>query len=173
MVYGRTVLIDEGGAFIRAAPAEPPEALSRTNPVGHSFLYRRAVAEAVGPYDPAFLMAEDIHYWLRIYRRFPMARLDGDLCFHRLHPGSLTCTGYGAYESLRVSAKARRAVLGLRGAICRRQIAAAYVEEAFRAYQRRDYGHVWPSLVRAALRDPRELALIGVGSIAVRSLIRA
>jgi glycosyltransferase involved in cell wall biosynthesis len=119
MVYGRTVLIDEGGAFIRAAPAEPPEALSRTNPVGHSFLYRRAVAEAVGPYDPAFLMAEDIHYWLRIYRLFPMARLDGDLCFHRLHPGSLTCTGYGAYESLVVNGQSRRPRQGARGAMSR------------------------------------------------------
>jgi glycosyltransferase involved in cell wall biosynthesis len=172
MVYAGTAMIDESGSLIREAPAEPPEALAWTNAVGHSFLYRRSVAEAVGPYDPAYLMAEDVHYWLRIYRRFPLVRLDGELCFHRLHPENLTGAGYGAYEALRVAARARRAVLGLGGAICRRQIAAAWVEEAFRAYQKLDYGHVWSSLARAAVRDPRELALIGVASIAARSLAR-
>lgn len=173
MVYAGTVFIDEVGAVIRSAPPEPPELLSRTNPVGHSFLYRRSVAQAVGPYDPAFLMSEDTHYWMRVHRQFSIVRLDGELCFHRLHPDSLTCSGYGAYEALRVAARARREVLGVGRTEYRRQVAAAHVEEAFAAYQRRDFGHVWASLARAALRHPRRLGRIGVVSIAARSVIRA
>ena len=173
LVYGGTAFIDEDGVVVRTAPLEPPEALARTNSVGHSFLYRRSVASAVGPYDPAFLMAEDAHYWMRVYRRFPMVRLDGTLCFHRLHPGSLTCRGYGAYESLRVCARSRRVVLGINRAEYWRQLSAAHVEEAFAAYQRRDYWHVWPSLARAALRHPRPLLQDGVLSIAARSVIHS
>lgn len=173
MAYGGTVLVDETGQVVRAASPEPPARLLQTNPIGHSFLYRRSVADAVGPYDPSFFMAEDVHYWMRVHRLFPIVRLDGDLCFHRLHPGSLTCRGYGAYETLRVAARARRAVLGLGRVEYRRQLAGAYVEEAFAAYQRRDLGHVWPSLAQAGLRDPRRLARVGVASIAARSLVRA
>ncbi len=61
MVYTGFHFIDEHGHPLREAEVGPPDGLRRSNVVGHCFLYRRAIAEQVGPYDPAFLMAEDFH----------------------------------------------------------------------------------------------------------------
>jgi hypothetical protein len=64
-------------------------------------------------------------------------------------------------------------VLALHPREYRRQLAAAYVEEAFAAFGRRDFDRVRSALWRGLLRDPRRLARVGVFSIAVRSLFRA
>jgi glycosyltransferase involved in cell wall biosynthesis len=170
MVYAGQMIIDAAGSVVRPANLFPPEALAWTNPVGGCFLYRRSVAQAVGEYDPRFAMAEDAHYWLRVSRRAQILQLPGRLYYYRLHSESLTGRGYGAYEAMRAVVRARREVLGLGSREYRRQVAAAYAEEAFAAFQRRDFGHVRRSLLRALLRDPRRLARRGVISIARRSL---
>jgi glycosyltransferase involved in cell wall biosynthesis len=172
MVYGGMVFIDADGEELRPANHFPPEALAWTNPIGHCFMYRRAVARAVGPYDPRFVMAEDAHYWLRISRHAEIVRLPGRYFAHRLHEGSLTGRDYGAYVALRVAARARREVLGLSSREYRRQVAAAFVEEAFAAYERDELAHVRGSLVRAALRRPQSVARCAVALLCVRSLAR-
>ncbi len=172
MVYAGQDFIDANGEPIRASNDFAPEALTWTNPIGHCFMYRRAVAEAVGPYDPRFVMAEDLHYWLRIYRQSPIVSLPGCYYHHRLHDGSLTGRDYGAYVALRVAARARREVLGLGRREYRRQVAAAYVEEAFAAYDKGELGHVYLSLSRAGLRRPGSLGSRAVGRLWLRSLAR-
>jgi glycosyltransferase involved in cell wall biosynthesis len=128
LVYTGFQFIDADGLPLREAELGAPEGLRSSNVVGHCFLYRRTIAERVGPYDPAYHMAEDFHYWLRIYRRGRMARLPGNYYSHRLHTQSLTMRGYGRYEALRVAAGARREVLGLAARDYWRQLAAAYIE---------------------------------------------
>jgi len=170
MVYAGQVFIDDEGTLIRPSLDFEPHDLTWTNPIGHCFLYRREVAESVGLYDPAFLMAEDTHYWMRVYRQSTIVRLPGRYFDHRLHDGNLTGRNYGAYVALRVSARARRAVLGIAPHEARRQIAAAYVEEGYAAYARGDFGHVRACLARAARRRPRCLAERGVLLLGARSL---
>jgi glycosyltransferase involved in cell wall biosynthesis len=173
MVYTGQVFIDATGNKIRNGLRFPPDALTWTNPIGHCFLYRRSVAEEVGGYDPRFLMSEDTHYWLRIFRRAPIVQLPGVHFSHRLHPDSLTCRGYGAYEALRVAARARREVLGLDRRVYRRQVADAYVEEAFAADQRRDGRHALQCLLNAAWLRAGSVVRPGVVSLTARSLAGA
>ena len=170
MVYAGQVFIDRNGEQIRAGRDLPPEALNWTNPIGHCFLYRRAVAEAVGGYDARFLMAEDSHYWMRIHRCAEIVRLPGRYFCHRLHDGNLTGRDYGAYAALRVSARARCEVLGLDRKSYRRQVANAWVEEAFAADGKRDRRHSLTCLARAAVLRPLSLIRPGIVSLVARSL---
>jgi glycosyltransferase involved in cell wall biosynthesis len=171
LVYAGQQFIDEEGALIRQGQIAPPEALAWTNPIGHCFLYRRAVAEAVGPYDESFLMAEDVHYWMRLYTQAPVVRLDGCCYSHRLHPNNLTGRGYGAYQALRVAARARREVLGLSQREYRRQVAAAFVEEAYAADGRADHRRVGRALLHATLHDGRSVARWPTIALWIRSLL--
>ena len=154
MVYAGQVFIDDAGEEIRASNHFPPEDLVWTNAIGHCFMYRRAIAKAVGPYDPRFMMSEDTHYWLRVHVRAKIVRLPGRYFSHRLHERTLTGRDYGAYVALRVAAQARGEVLGLAPREVRRQIAAAYIEEGYAAYARADYAHVRGSVWRAARQRP-------------------
>jgi glycosyltransferase involved in cell wall biosynthesis len=173
MVYAGEVFIDADGEELRAANHLPPEDLAWTNPIGQCFMYRRTIAQAVGPYDARFVMAEDAQYWMRIHRRSEIVRLPGRYFYHRLHEQSLTGRHYGAYVALRVAAQARRDVLGLCPRDFRRQVAAAYVEEGFAAYARGEFDHVRRCLWRAARRQPRCLATRAVVLLWARSLAQA
>jgi hypothetical protein len=53
-------------------PVYPPNRLFRRNTVGPCFLYRRSLAEAVGPFNPGAPLV-DYEYWLRAQ---PLARLE-------------------------------------------------------------------------------------------------
>lgn len=170
LVYAGFQFIDAHGRHIRPATLGPPEELRSTNVVGHCFLYRRSVAEAVGPYDPAFVMSEDTHYWLRVSRHARLLQLPGCHYAHRLHPDSLTMRGYGRYEALRVSARARRQVLGIGWPAYARQVGSAFIEEAFAAHAAGDVRHVRRCVWRGLWRDPTWLANRGVCSLAVRTL---
>lgn len=171
LVYAGFHFVDENCRFIRAATLGPPEGLTRSNVVGHCFLYRRTVAEQAGPYDPAFLMSEDTHFWLRVYRRSRLLYLPGCYYFHRLHSGSLSMRDYGRYRALRVSARARRQVLGISWWAYIRQVSAAYIEEAFAAYAQRDLQRVRQCLLHGLLRNPTWLRNRGVWSLGVRSVL--
>lgn len=134
LVYTGFQFIDAAGQFMRNAQLGPPEGLLRTNVVGHCFLYRRTAAALAGEYDPAYWMAEDFHYWVRLYKVSRLSYVPGRYYAHRLHPASLTMNNYGRYFALRQCARARRQVLGLPWRAYQRQVAAAYIEEAFAAY---------------------------------------
>jgi glycosyltransferase involved in cell wall biosynthesis len=173
LVYAGQVFIDDDGEVIRESQHLLPEDLAWTNSVGHCFLYRRTVAETVGRYEPRFAMAEDAHYWMRIHRQSEIVRLPGRHYYHRLHERSLTGRDYGAYRALRVAAEARREVLGLEPPAFRRQVAAAYIEEAYAAHALHDFAHVHHSLSRAAVQRPRSVLRRPIVSLWVRSLAGA
>lgn len=107
LVYGSFHLIDEEGRVIGKKVCPPPAYLPRENVVGAYFLYRRQVAEVVGPYDPAMRLAEDYDYWLRVYRRFAILRCEADGYYYRVHSASLTGTSRER-DILEVARLARR-----------------------------------------------------------------
>lgn len=170
--YAGYWIINEEGKILRESNIFPPETVYWTNPVGHCFLYRREVAEKAGEYDVCYLMAEDFHYWVKVYKCSKMALIPGRYFFHRLHSGSLTVKQYGAYWALRVSAKARRELLDISWSEYQRQVANAYIEEAFAASLMHDFPHVLHSLLNGVIRDPRWLRERGIYSIGARSIMR-
>jgi glycosyltransferase involved in cell wall biosynthesis len=172
LAYTGMWFIDEKGQIISEADLRPPEDLYWTNPIGNCFLYRRSVAQYVGAYDFDYLMAEDHHYWLRLFKQATIIQVPGRYYRHRLHPGSLTMHQYGRYRALRVAARARRDVLGIGRQAYVRQIAAAYVEEAFAAHTERDYARVRRCLWHGLWRNPFWLRNRGVCSILLTSLAR-
>ena len=106
-VYAHYDRVDETGKFIGEARVEEPPLLDRDNYVGHCFLYRRGVYEAVGDYSPEAFLIEDYDYWLRVRERFVMKRIPERLYSHRMHPQSLTMT-YRVEQVQAMVAKARK-----------------------------------------------------------------
>lgn len=110
LVYAGYRLIDAAGKVLEPRFPAAPALLPYWNVVGSCFLYRRAVHNVVGGYDPAFRFAEDYEYWVRVAERFAIAPLPKVLYSHRVHPESLTATRRHAIESAsrRVRRRARR-----------------------------------------------------------------
>jgi glycosyltransferase involved in cell wall biosynthesis len=169
-VYSGFWFTDAAGKVLRAAVLGEPAELFWHNTVGHCFLYRREVADKVGKYDRAFLMAEDNHYWVRAFMVTRMQRLLGNYFYHRLHPGSLTVSDYGAYRAMRVAASARRQVLKIPWHEYRRQVADAYIQEAFAAHAVGAVARVRRCVARGLLNDPLWVRNRGVVSIGLRAL---
>jgi hypothetical protein len=168
-VYAGFWFIDAAGQVLRPADLGEPEGLRLRNVVGHCFLYRRAVAERVGEYDPAFYMAEDMHYWVRAYRQTGMRHLPGGYFYHRLHPASLTMRDYGRFAALRVAARARREVLHISWPAYHQQLADAYVQETFAAHANGDTARQRRCVWLGVLHNPAWLANRGVLSLALRA----
>jgi len=171
LVYTGFQFIDEAGQHLRDAQLGPPDDLIRTNVVGHCFLYQRTAAALAGAYDPAYWMAEDFHYWLRLYRVTGLRYVPGRYYAHRLHPASLTMNNYGRYLALRLCARARRQVLGLPWPAYQRQVAAAYVEEAFAAFTEGALTRTRRCALQGLVRDPRWLHNRGLLSILAQSVL--
>lgn len=82
LVYGDQVLIDEAGREVGYEAAPPPEEVLRgRNGIGLCVMWPRHVWEAVGEFDSRFDTAEDFDYWMRIRKRFPVVRCEGDAPF--------------------------------------------------------------------------------------------
>ncbi len=63
-----------------------------SNPVGACFLYTRKAYEAVGEYDPDYVLVEDFDYWQRVMARFQAVAIPEILYEYRFHEGALTST---------------------------------------------------------------------------------
>jgi len=81
---------DEGRVDPRIVYLPPPWYLPSVNCVGPCFLYRRSVYEAIGDYDERAEYQEDYEYWLRVSKRFKLARLHIPLYYYRRHGKSMT-----------------------------------------------------------------------------------
>lgn len=90
IVYSDYSVIDENGREVEVRRALPIERLAIVNCVGASFLYRRAVHEALGGYDASKPLVEDYDFWLRAAARFAMMPLGDNLYLYRIHSGSLS-----------------------------------------------------------------------------------
>ncbi len=162
--------VDEKGQVLRERRTSEPEALRRTNPVACCFLYHRTVMERVGPYHEDARLAEDFEYWVRVYRSCRMAHYPGALYYYRIHSGSLSGKVYNKYEALRVCARARRKFIPISRRSYFRQMAAAYIEEAFARYRNRALEGVPGCVVKGLAYDPAWLTNRGVIAILARSI---
>src|SRR5271166_1173881 len=78
LVYCDFQVIDERGEVKRRVHLpEPDEVLSIRNRLCLCVMWRRAVWEMVGGFDPRFDTAEDFEYWLRIAQWFPITKCPG------------------------------------------------------------------------------------------------
>jgi len=171
-VYAGFWFIDAEGQVLRPADLGEPEDLRQRNAVGHCFLYRRAVAERVGEYDRAFVMAEDMQYWVRVYRVTRMRYLPAGYFYHRLHSANLTGRDYGRFASLYAAARARRQVLRIPWRTYHAQLADAYVQEAFAAHAKADNARARRCILLGVLHNPAWLANRGVLAIGLRSWLK-
>ncbi len=104
-VYANYYIINDDGAVLRFVSVGPNESLKEFNCIGSCFLYRRKVYEVLGGYSPDAILAEDYEYWIRVFKRFRMQKLDRFIYWHRLHPQSLT--GQYADEAKRCADRVR------------------------------------------------------------------
>jgi glycosyltransferase involved in cell wall biosynthesis len=89
-VYANYFIINENGEVLHSIRVGPTKNLKEGNCVGPCFLYHRKVYEVLGGYNPDQFLAEDYEYWIRVFKRFRMEKLDRFIYWHRLHPKSLT-----------------------------------------------------------------------------------
>lgn len=97
--YANYYIINDVSKVVQSITVGPNDNLREYNCIGPCFLYRRKVYEAIGGYNPDALLAEDYEYWIRIFKRFRMGKLNEFIYWHRLHPKSLT--GQYALEAKR------------------------------------------------------------------------
>ena len=173
LVYTGFWFIDENGVIVRESGLHPPDALIEgENPVGSCFLYRRKVAEKVGLYDVDFLLVEDAEFWMRIYKEFKVVLIEDRCYYHRFHGESLTIKNYGAYKARRRLVDASKKHFGMSFFRYQEKISKVFIDEAFFAYQKKDYRRVLPGLLRGVVRDPSWLGNRGVYSIGIQSLLK-
>jgi len=89
-VYANYYIINDNSEVVQSISVGPNGNLKEYNCIGPCFLYRRKVYETLGGYNPDAFLAEDYEYWIRIFKRFKMGRLNRFIYWHRLHPKSLT-----------------------------------------------------------------------------------
>jgi hypothetical protein len=100
-----------------------------------------------------------------------MRLLSGGYFYHRLQPASLTMRDYGRFAALRVAARARRQVLHIPWRHYQRQLADAYIQEAFAAHASGARARARRCVWQGVLRNPTWLSNRGVLSIAMRTLL--
>ena len=94
LAYADMRMVDADGVVLQPMPCERPErALFPANRVGLCVMWPAAVYDAVGPFDPRYDLAEDFEFFLRISRRYPLVKCEGEPAFFfRYHAaqGSIT-----------------------------------------------------------------------------------
>lgn len=152
LVYTDYALADEGGRRVGKVEVEGPQALVEKNCVGASFLYRRALAERVGPYAADLVLAEDYDFWLRAAIHGTICPLSLELYTFRMHPQAL-----GARfprENRRAADRALARHLARLPWLGRRERAERFLGLALRELVRRDVARAARLLVSSLVRDP-------------------
>lgn len=92
LVYADWQVIDDAGQVVGMVQTLDYDQclLRRVNYVNACFMYRRECQEAVGLYDPEYILMEDWEYWWRISQHFPLMRVPEVLYQYRQHASSLT-----------------------------------------------------------------------------------
>jgi len=86
---GHYFIGDREGVSIKE-PFDRERLFGGDNVVGPCFMYRRTVAERVGPYDPECFGAEDYDMWLRIAADHELLALPDVLYVYRYHERTVT-----------------------------------------------------------------------------------
>jgi glycosyltransferase involved in cell wall biosynthesis len=89
LVYCDMQKVDQAGRYLSTwyQSPDPKNALFPTQEVGLCVMWRRIVYETVGPFRPLFDFAEDYDFYLRVSRRFRLAKCGEEApLFFRCHP---------------------------------------------------------------------------------------
>lgn len=113
-VYCDFQWIDADGQLLREVHNPGPECLPDFNCVGPCFMYRRQVYEAIGDYDPKWLLVEDYEYWLRVYEHFQLAHIPLCLFSFMEHKDSLTTRRYCEQQLLDARVRLKHARVQLK-----------------------------------------------------------
>lgn len=89
-LYANYYIINDDSEVLQSVSVGQSKELRECNCIGPCFLYRRKIYEVIGEFNPAALLAEDYEYWIRVFKRFRMQKLDKFIYWHRLHPQCLT-----------------------------------------------------------------------------------
>jgi glycosyltransferase involved in cell wall biosynthesis len=85
--------MQEDGTLLDVRMLPPPSrVLAWRNLVGVCVMWRRAVWQAIGGFDPEYDTAEDYEYWLRVSRSYPLTKCPGGpFFFGRCHEEQGSC----------------------------------------------------------------------------------
>ncbi len=89
LVYCDMQKVDEEGKYLSTwyQSPDPESALFPTQEVGLCVMWRRNVHEVVGPFRPIFDFSEDYDFYLRVSRRYRLAKCGDEApFFFRCHP---------------------------------------------------------------------------------------
>ena len=116
LTYADMQLVDAEGKVLQLMPAEQPErALFPANRVGLCVMWPAAVYRAVGPFDPRFDLSEDFEFFLRISRRYPLVKCEGEApFFFRYHAAQGSVTSERRHDLARARAHVAHAKALLR-----------------------------------------------------------
>jgi glycosyltransferase involved in cell wall biosynthesis len=97
LAYAPIRSVDENGAFLESIEPPPPrQVIERMAWLGLCVLWRRDVWEELGGFDPEYNTAEEHEFWVRVYTRYPVAKVDGPpLLSWRRHGGQISSVGAG------------------------------------------------------------------------------
>ncbi len=160
MVYADMMLMGENGQDLRRSRRPRPARLGfRGNVVGGCFLYRREIAEKIGPYPADLFLVEDYYYWLRLADLGRLFHIPRILYRYRVHAQSLSGRhanrrGIGRLALERALQKTRRRVLQ----------AGIHCNLAMDDWEERDYTRARANLSRALRLAP--------GAVIVRGFVR-
>jgi glycosyltransferase involved in cell wall biosynthesis len=87
LLYADFLRIDDAGKIIGRVrpPDDSGKALLLGNRLGLCVAWRKEVWETIGEFHPEFDAAEDYEYWLRVWNRFPVRKIDKILLHFRYH----------------------------------------------------------------------------------------
>lgn len=71
---------------------EPHLRLPHHNTICYAFMYRREVLETIGGYDENLFLIEDYDYWIRIWQKFKIGKVDKVLYYTGVNDKTLTAT---------------------------------------------------------------------------------
>lgn len=91
-VYAGQHIIDDENSVVGEHIMGEPHELPFRNVVNACFLYRRAIHDRLGGYDPNRFLVEDYDFWLRARHEFRFSSAPGMLYRYRRHGGSLSST---------------------------------------------------------------------------------
>jgi len=87
---GEDYIDESGNVFGRYNLSRQPTRLIIQNNVGAAFMYRRTIADKIGPYDENTFCAEDYDYWCRIALAGTLKYIPDNIYMYRFNPWSLT-----------------------------------------------------------------------------------
>lgn len=117
-------------------------------------LVRRDVIDAIGGFDESLRTGEDYDFWLRVTRRYRVAKLKRTLALYRIHPASTTATERRENNEYRVLERALQR-FGHAGPDGRRVDRAQLERRLSRLCFGHGYRHYWRGDMRIAYQSFR------------------